>query len=122
MKQLHYLNLAGKIQERRRLIKEDYRGLLCKRLGNHHLLPLTVTQGLDHAVLQGADTHHLDGFIHDTAVILVQSSPESGVRASAQSYQVIDGHVPQVGLLGQHHTDGLGQFLVRIVTQITPHD
>ena len=122
MQQLHYLHLTGKIQESRRFIKENYRSLLCKRLGNHYLLPFAITQGLYHAVFQRTYTHHFNGIVHDTTVILVQSSPKSGIRASAQSYQVIDSHVPEISLLSQHNTYCLGKFLIRIVTQITAHD
>ena len=84
-------------------------------------MTLAVAQGLYHAVFQRLNSHHLNSLGHYAAVILMQRAPEPGVRASAQTYKVLNGHVAQVSLLSQNHADSLCQLLVRVVLEVAAH-
>ena len=55
--QLQHLHLARIVEKGRGLIEEDDGSLLGQSLCNHHLLPLSVTQRMDHALAQSFDAH-----------------------------------------------------------------
>ena len=122
VEQLHNLHLARKIEESGRLVQKDNRCFLSQRLGDHDLLPFSVRQGVHHAGGQVLDPYQGDRFFHDLLVLLVQPSPETGVGTASHLDQFPHGHIPDVTLLRQDHTDRRAQFLVRITVHITPQD
>ena len=121
VEQLHDLHLAGEIEERGRLVEENDRRLLREGLGDHHLLPLAVAQGLDHAVGEMADLYVLESLADDLPVLLAERAPETGVGTAAEADQLLDAHVADLALVGQHHADHPREPLVRVFVQRAAH-
>ncbi len=121
MEQLHDLHFAGEVEKSGRLVEEDDRCLLREGFGDHHLLSLAVAQGLDHAVGEMADLYVLESLADDLPVLLAERSPEAGVGAAPEADQLLDAHVADLALVGQHHADHPREPLVRVFAQRAAH-
>ena len=110
--QLQHLHLAGVVEEGCRLVEEDDGCLLGQRLGNHHLLSLTVAQRVDHSQTQCFDAHQGDGLVHHTQVIFRITPPEACIGRSSEADEFAHHHIPHVRFLRQHHANHPTQFLV----------
>ncbi len=121
VEQLHDLHFAGEIEEGGRLVEEDDRRLLREGFGDHHLLSLAVAQGLDHAMGEMADLNVLESLADDLPVLLAERAPKTGVGAAAEADQLLDAHVADFALVGQHHADHPREPLVRVFAQRAAH-
>ena len=121
VEQLHDLHFAGEVEKSGRLIKKNNRRLLREGLGDHHLLPLAVAQGLDHAVGEMADLNVLESLADDLPVLLAERAPKTGVGAAAEADQLLDAHVADLALVRQHHADHPREPLVRVFAQRAAH-
>ena len=105
MQQLHHFHFAGKVEESGRLIQINHRRLMSQRFGYHHFLTFAVAQRMHHAVCQMRDADQSNGVFHHMLVLLCQHAPKTCIRGASQPHQFRNGHIAEVALLRQHHTD-----------------
>ena len=121
VEQLHDLHFAGEIEEGGWLVEEDDRRLLRKGLGDHHLLPLPIAQGLDHAAGEMADLYVLESLADNLPVLLAERAPKAGVGAAAEADQLLDAHVADLTFVGQHDANHSREALVRVFAERSAH-
>ena len=95
--------------------------ILREGLGDHHLLPLAVAQGMDHAMGEMADLNVLESLADDLPVLLAERAPKAGVGAAAEADQLLDAHISDLALIGQHDANHSREALVRVFAQRAAH-
>ena len=68
-----------------------------------------------------ADLNVLESLADDLPVLLAERAPKTGVGAAPQSDQLLDTHISDLALVGQHHADHPREPLVRVFAQRAAH-
>ena len=122
VEELHHVHLGGEVEEGGGLIEEDDRGLLGKRLGNHHLLSLSVAERPDVSGSKALHAHETEGVEGFPLIGGIHLSPKAGVEAAPEGDKVEHGHVPHLYPLRQHDADESRQLPALVAVYLAPAD
>ena len=101
------------VEERGRLVEQQYGRLLGQRPGHHHPLTLTVRQLTDEGVGQIGSAHRRQRLVDDRMVMGPQPPTDARMWMAPQRDDVAAGEPGHRHPVGQHGREGLGDLTAR---------
>jgi hypothetical protein len=108
--QAHDLDSSRQVKEGGRLIEHHDQRFLRQGARHHHPLPFAVAQFVHQSSRQVDRIDCLERLPHDRLIMRRQASGPVGMRVTPQGNQRVDGQLPDLDALGQHHAHTAGDL------------